>query len=390
MRHLALFCIFFLVSCSQAKNASAPNGQKLSIEIGETKAAPIDYQLTPLAEGLESPWCFAFLPSGDMLVTEKAGRLRLIRDHQLLPMPVLGVPEVFYAGQAGLFDVALHPDFANNHIIFLSYAAGRHEANTLRLAKARYVPTPEAARLEEVEVIFDSREPRQSTSHYGGKIAFLADKTLLLTIGEGYRYRNEAQKLDNYYGKIIRITDDGTAPPDNPFISTAEAMSEIFTYGHRNPQGLVVDADRQIIYQHEHGPKGGDEVNIIIAGKNYGWPVITYGIDYSGAIISPFHQKEGMEQSVVHYIPSIATSGLTLYQGDKFPQWQGDLFLGALAGRHVKRIDLLPDGTFGEQTSLFTELNQRIRDVRTGPDGFLYILTDRQDGAVIKVSPLGP
>lgn len=379
---------FFLpLAISTALTVATSAAAETSKEIGDVPAAPVTYELTEIAGGLETAWSLAFLPSGDMLVTEKSGRLRVIRDDRLLEAPVSGVPDVHYKSQAGLFDVVPHPDFAENGWIYLAYAHADGGKNTLRLARATYAPTAQSGALDDVQVIFEALPLRETSAHYGGKIAFLADGTLLLTNGEGYRYKEKAQALDNHFGKILRLNYDGSIPADNPFLNREGALPEIWSWGHRNPQGLVFDAENDVIYEHEHGPRGGDEVNILKAGANYGWPVITYGIDYSGAIISPFTEREGMEQPVVHYTPSIAASGFALYHGDKFPEWEGDLFVGALAGQHVRRIDVAADGSFGEQTELFTELGKRIRDVRAGPDGFLYVLTDRDDASVYRVSP---
>ncbi len=374
--------IIAVIGISTASAAAQP----LSQEIGAAPEAAENYQLTDIATGLDTPWSLAFLPDGSMLVTEKPGRLRVIRDDTLLAKAVGGVPTVFAKGQAGLFDVVLHPEFSENGMIYLSYAHQENRKNTLRLARARFEPDTAGGSLADFEVLFTGQSWRTTSAHYGGRIVFLPDGTLLMSTGEGYRFREQAQKLDNHFGKIVRLNDDGTVPDDNPFVGQADALPEIWSYGHRNPQGLIFDAENGIVYAHEHGPRGGDEVNIIEKGTNYGWPVICYCIDYTGAAITPYTRLEGMAQSIVHYVPSIAPSGLTIYTGDKFPDWQGDLFIGALAHQHVRRIDL-ENGVFGAQEKLFTSLDKRIRDVRTGPDGYLYFLTDKAGGKVIQVSP---
>ncbi len=385
-RKTASLAVVASLAAFSAGSAALADAERLSTEIGDAPAAPVTYEITEIAAGLETAASIAFLPSGDMLVAEKAGRLRVIRDGELLTEPVSGVPEVHFRSQAGLFDVVLHPEFEENSTVYLSYAHPEGRRNTLRLARARFEPTDDGGSLQDLEVIFTGESWRTTSAHYGGRIAFLNDGTFLLTTGDGYRHREEAQKLDNHFGKIVRLNDDGTVPADNPFVDTQDALPEIWSYGHRNPQGIVFDDKNDVVYAHEHGPRGGDEVNIIEKGNNYGWPVICYCIDYSGAQITPFSQMDGMEQSIVHYEPSIAPSGFAIYDGDHFPDWQGDLFIGALAHEHVRHIKL-EGGQFGAQQEHFGDLGSRIRDVRVGPDGFMYVLTDKSDASVFRVSP---
>lgn len=349
--------------------------------VGTPSAA---YQITTVAEGLDHPWSIAFLPDGAMLVTERAGQLRVIRDGNLEAEPVAGVPETYVAGQGGLFDVVLHPRFAANGLIYLSYANGTPGANTTRVARARF----DGSALQDLEVIFDTSPTKDTAVHYGGRMAFLPDGTLLLTLGDGFDYREQAQVLSNHLGTIVRINDDGTVPPDNPFVGRDDVKPEIWTYGHRSVQGIVIDRATGRVYSHEHGPRGGDELNLIEPGKNYGWPVITYGVDYSGAIISPFTEKEGMEQPLIDWTPSIAPAGLEIYTGSKFPAWTGDLFAAALAFKEVRRVDM-ENGAVAGQETLFKELDERIRDVRQSPDGSLYLLTDSPEGRVLRVDPAG-
>ncbi len=332
--------------------------------------------------GLDHPWGIAFLPNGDMLVTERVGRLRVIRNGALVEAPITGVPEVYGVNQGGLSGIALDPDFATNNTIYLSYAHGTTRANTTRLAKATY----DGAALSDVEVIFESNPTRRTSAHYGGRMAFLPDGSLLLTLGDGFDYREQAQVLSNHLGKIVRLNTDGSSPAGNPFIDDEDAMPEIFSYGHRNVQGIVYDARNDRIYAHEHGPAGGDELNLIEPGLNYGWPVATYGLDYSGARISPYTEMEGTEQPLTYWVPSIAPSGLTIYYGDKFPDWQGDLFVAALVPGDVRRLDMV-DGNVASEETLFADLGERIRHVAVGPDGYLYLLTDNPEGRVLKVSP---
>ncbi|WP_426416137.1 PQQ-dependent sugar dehydrogenase [Aestuariirhabdus sp. LZHN29] len=341
------------------------------------------YELQVVADGLNHPWSLSFLPDGRMLVTERAGQLRIIDAQGVIqPAPVSGVPPVFGRSQGGLFEAIPHPDFSENQLLYLSYAWGDGAANGTRLARARL----DGNRLRDLEVLFTVAPLKDTPVHYGGRIAFLPDGTLLLTTGDGFDYREASQKLDSLLGKVVRLNDDGSIPADNPFVGQEGARDEIYSYGHRNPQGLLYDEASGTVYLHEHGPKGGDEINILEPGKNYGWPVITYGRDYSGASITPYTEYDGMEQPLLHWTPSIAPSGMTLYQGQEFPQWQGDLMAGALAGRHVRLVELEQGRVVGQQ-ELFAELGERIRDVRTAPDGTLYLLSDSSNGTLYRVKP---
>lgn len=339
------------------------------------------YTIETVASGLEHPWSLAFLPDGRLLVTERPGRLRII-DGGKLSAPVAGVPPTYVRSQGGLFEALPARDFAQSGLIYLSYAHGEPRANATRLARARLVGNA----LQDVKVLFTAQPLKDTPAHYGGRMAWLPDGTLLLTVGDGFEYRERAQTLDSHFGKLLRLNADGTAPRDNPFVGRPGALPEIYSYGHRNQQGLVYDAAGRRIYLHEHGPRGGDELNLIQPGRNYGWPAITYGVDYSGAQISPHTKLEGMEQPLLHWTPSVAPAGMTLYTGTLFPQWQGDLLVSTLVERSVRRVDL-KDGKVAGQEILFKELDQRLRDVRTGPDGALYLLTDDPDGKVLKVLP---
>jgi glucose/arabinose dehydrogenase len=345
-------------------------------------AQALEYRVDTIAKGLEFPWSLAFLPDGRMLVTERVGRLRVIDKGVLLPDAITGLPEIFVSGQAGLFDVVLDPDFATNQMLYLSFAHGSKNKNHTRVIRARLVGDA----LQEVTPIFTVKPAKRGDVHYGARMAFLPDGTLVIGTGDGFNYREQAQKLGNHLGKIVRIHTDGTVPADNPFVGNAKALPEIYSLGHRNVQGMVFNAVTGKLFAHEHGPRGGDEINIIEAGRNYGWPLITYGVDYSGAIISPYTEKPGLEQPLVHWTPSIAPAGMTMYRGNLFPQWQGSLFVSALAGEIVQRVPFV-DGRAGPQESLFGELHTRFRDVRTGPDGALYLLTDKSFGRVLRVVP---
>jgi len=347
------------------------------------KVIKTGYKVTEIAKGLDHPWSMAFLPDGSILVTERVGRLRLIKGGSLLTEPVSGVPAVHTGSQAGLFDIVLHPKFAENNIVYLTYAAGTTAANGTQVARARF----DGSTLQDLQVIFKAMPLKDTDNHYGGRIAFLPDGTFALTIGEGFEYREKAQDLSSDLGKIVRLNEDGSVPKDNPFVGQASVRPEIYTWGHRNEQGLTFDAQSGRLYETEHGPRGGDELNIIVAHRNYGWPVITYGMDYSGAYVSPYTQHPGLEQPVIYWTPSIAPSGIAMYRGDKFPAWRGDLFVGALAFKHLRRVHLDEHGNVVGQEQLLNDKNWRIRDVRAAPDGYLYVCTDEDDGRVLRLEP---
>ena len=338
-----------------------------------------DYQLETVAENLDQPWSVALLPEGDFLVTLRPGKLlRVTTDGERTE--ISGVPPTYYAGQGGFFDVVLHPDFNRNNLIYLSYAHGTPDANGTAVIRARL----EGSTLQEAEQILLVRPLKATPQHYGGRLLFLPDGTLLVATGEGFEYRESAQDINSELGKVLRINDDGSTPADNPF--GEDNAARIWTWGHRNIQGLSLDRDTASIYLHEHGPRGGDELNVLEPGTNYGWPAITYGVDYSGAYVSPFTEAPGMAQPLKYWVPSIAPSGLAWYGGSAFPAWRGDLFVGALVDREVRRLDM-EDGAVVAEESLFAELGERVRDVRDLGDGFLYLLTDGSQGKLIKVRP---
>lgn len=342
-----------------------------------------DYRVETLAEGLENPWSLAFLPDGGMLITERSGQLRHISaEGELQVEPISGVPEVYASGQAGLFEIALDPEFEQNNRVFLSYACGTAKANHTCLASA----TLNEQALTDVAEIFRVTPAKSGSAHYGGRIAFLADNSLLLGLGDGFNYREEAQKTSSHIGSIVRLNRDGSVPEDNPYIGQDDALPELYSIGHRNVQGLIYDAEGQRVLAHEHGPRGGDEINLVEPGNNYGWPKITYGVDYSGAVISPYTELPGLEQPLLQWTPSIAPAGFTIYRGDLFPEWDGSLMVAALAGMEVRRV-VLDGSQVVEQESLFKELESRFRDVRSGPDGALYLLTDAAEGKLLKVVP---
>jgi glucose/arabinose dehydrogenase len=332
------------------------------------------YRLETWVEGLVLPWSIAFLPDGSALVTELGGQLRRLDSTGTVGEPIENVPAVYFAGQGGLFDVLPHPDFSRNQFIYLSYAEGHPKNNGTAVARGRLVEN----RLETVEVLFRNFTRKDTPVHYGGRMAFLADGTLLLTTGDGFDYREAAQDVNSGLGKVLRMNDDGSPAQGNPFSDSPY----VYSYGMRNQQGLAVSRSG-VIWLHEHGPRGGDELNRIEPGVNYGWPAITYGVDYSGAVISPYTRWEGMAQPEHYWVPSIAPSGLTIYEGNLFPEWKGDLFVGALVDHEVRRLDLSGGKVINEEV-LFGELDARIRDVRTGPDGALYILTPDR---IVRVLP---
>jgi len=350
----------------------------LAMGMASWAAIAADYELIPVASDLANPWSVAQLPDTSFLVTLRAGKLLHI-DGEGNSVEIAGVPDTYFAGQGGFFDIVLHPDFESNRIVYLSYAHGTPAANGTAITRA--VLTDDA--LEQAEQILLVAPQKDTPQHYGGRMLFLPDGTLLLSTGDGFEYREAAQDKANEMGKVLRVNDDGSVPSDNPFKSAGS--ERVWTYGHRNPQGFALDDKTGTVYLHEHGPKGGDEINIIEPTNNYGWPAISYGVDYSGAYVSPFTQASGMTQPSLYWVPSIAPSGMALYQGQHFPEWQGDLFVGALVDMEVRRVDL-ENGEVVGQESLFTELEARIRDVRMGSDGYLYVLTDGK-GQLIRVVP---
>ena len=345
-------------------------------------------QLEPYVGGLQRPWSLAFLPEGDILVTEKYRGLRLIRDGRLLPEPLAGgPPDVFAKADSGLLEVALDPDFARNRRVFLSFVEGSEEANRTAIWSARY----EDGRLQDGRVIFRVVPDKKGPGHPGGRMIFLPDATLLLTVGDGFDYKAAAQDLGSHLGKILRLTREGTAPADNPFVGRAGALPEIWTYGHRNPQGLARDPVSGDVWEHEHGPRGGDEINRLRAGANYGWPLVTHGIDYDLSIISERAFAPDIERSWFFWAPSIAPSGLAVYRGKAFADWDGKLLVGGLVSRSISRMRPAKQaGFFIEEERMFGSREKRIRDVRVGPDGLVYILTDEDDAELLRLRPVAP
>ena len=347
------------------------------------------FQLETVASGLEDPWSLAFLPGGDLLITEKPGRLRLVRDGELRDEAVPGTPVVWYRGQGGLLEVALHPEFEENQIIYLTYSKPNEAGDeaTTALARGRLV----GDEIVDLKDIFIADAWSGAGPHFGSKLAFDSDGYLFMTVGDRGanafwepRSDHPAQRLDNHKGKTLRLNDDGSVPEDNPFVGQDGALPEIWSYGHRNAQGLVYDAENDRLWLTEHGPQGGDELNLVEKGRNYGWPVIGYGVQYGGQPIHEATHREGMEQPVQYWTPSIATSGLALYQGDVFPEWQGNLLAGGLAGRQVARLPVV-EANGGLQIGIMERPPllsgwARIRDVRVSPAGYIYLVIDDRRG----------
>jgi glucose/arabinose dehydrogenase len=356
-----------------------------------SKSALHDYRLVTVADGLVQPWSIAFLPGGDTLITERPGRLRILRQGKLLPQAVEGVPKVYHVGQGGLLEVMPHPNFASNRLLYLTYSkpgAAEGDSRTA-LIRARF----ENDKLVDVKEIFDAVS--KGRGHYSGKIAFDKNGYLFLTLGdrqvppEGNLEAHPAQDLTNHHGKVVRLHDDGRVPADNPFVNRAGAKPEIWSYGHRNLQGLAVHPETGDLWADEHGPQGGDELNRIQPGKNYGWPVIGFGVNYTtGLAIHSGTHRDGMEQPVKVWVPSIGISGMTIYSGDKFPAWRGNFFVGGMAGQQLSRLTMKDDRVVNEE--LLVQQMGRIRDIRQGLDGFIYLVIDDRDGKPTPVYRLEP
>lgn len=333
-----------------------------------------------IAHGLEQPWALAFLPDGRMLVTEKPGRMRIVTADGKLSAPLAGVPKVAYKGQGGLLDVVLDPQFAKTHRIYFSYSEPRaDDANGTTVAYAELAENS----IENLKIIFQQQPAMKSDKHFGSRLAFAPDGNLFITAGERFFGMQRAQTLDNDLGKVIRVTREGAVPSDNPFVGRKDARAELWSYGHRNLQGAAINPWSGKLWTHEHGPQGGDEINIPLPGRNYGWPVITYGEQYGGGKIGEgITHKDGMEQPIHYWVPSIAPSGMAFYNATRFPQWQGNLFVGSLKFGQLVRLQLDGEKVVSEQR---WDIGRRVRDVRLGPDGYLYLLTDESDGQILRV-----
>lgn len=338
------------------------------------------FRVTPVAEGLVHPWGIAFLPGGAMLVTERPGRLRLVRPGSGVPAIVTGTPEVWANGQGGLLDVEIHPDFSVNRLVYLTYSKPGPRGATTALGRGRL----EGTALVGFEDIFVTEAWARGGNHFGSRIVFDGRGHVFISVGERGAMA-EAQNTTNHQGTILRLMDDGRVPADNPFVGRDGFRPEIFAYGIRSPQGLALHPETGVLWENEHGPRGGDEINQIHAGRNYGWPAITFGINYNGSVISTDTARAGMETPRTYYVPSIAISGMTFYTGDRFPRWKGNLFVGALAGQHLRRLVL--DGTAARHQEVVLPLGKRVRQVKQGPDGLLYLLTDEEEGGLLRLEP---
>jgi glucose/arabinose dehydrogenase len=348
----------------------------------------------PVAEGLANPWSIAFVPGGDILITERAGRLRIVRNGQLLEAPVEGVPEVRARGQGGLLEVALHPQFESNRFLYLTYSKPNADGSegTTAVARGRF----ENDRLTDVQDIFVAEAWSRGGNHFGSRIAFDSDGYLFVTVGDrgvspdpATVHSHPAQDLSNHQGTVNRLHDDGRIPADNPFVGRSDAQPSIWSYGHRNLQGLAYDVTTGYLWENEHGPQGGDELNLVRRGGNYGWPVIGYGLQYGGSVIHQSTTAEGMQQPAHYWVPSIATSGLMIYRGDRFPAWRGSAFSGGLAGEQIARVTLNGERATGVEV-LMGGIG-RVRDIREGPDGFIYVALDHRAGgptAVLRLEPV--
>ncbi len=376
------------------ESTSASNSERSSSDSpvlsDRNVAVANNFQTTTITEGLERPWGMAWLPDGSILITERPGRLRIIRNGKLDLEPISGVPEVFAVNHGGLLDISLHPDFAENRLVYFTYSDGTNQANRTKVARATFDGTS----LQNWEDIFEVNPSKPEGQHFGSRIVWLADKTMLVGLGDGGNppiqlngdlIRNQAQNLNSHLGTMVRLNDDGSIPQDNPFVGDGNANDAIWSYGHRNIQGMTIDPTTNRVWSHEHGSRGGDELNLMQAGENYGWPEVSYSDEYTGGEVAEVSSRPDVPEPELIWTPSIAPSGLAFYSSDRFSQWQGDLFAGGLVSRDVRRIDLDGEGNILGEESI--SIGQRVRDVRQSPDGMLYVLTDEQNGALISVEP---
>jgi glucose/arabinose dehydrogenase len=386
---LILGLLLLLVSIAIAQTSRRPAKTQTNAQSGQT-AAPrsqtprsiaIPNKVTDYATGLEHPWGMAFLPDGRLLVTERPGRLRVVAKNGEVSAPVRGVPEVLARGQGGLLDVALDPQFAQNRILYLSFSEPGGDGASTAVARARFADSA----LEDVKVIYSQRPKVAGTGHYGSRIVFRRDGTMFITQGERMRYSEQAQDLGSLLGKVVRINRDGTIPKNNPFVNRKGARPEIWSYGHRNVQAATLHPDTGALWTVEHGARGGDELNHPEAGKNYGWPVISYGVDYSGRPIGEgITHKAGMEQPVFFWDPVIAPSGMLVYTGNAYPQWKGSFFVGSMTPGALVRLEV-KNGRVTKEERYLGHLHKRIRDVEQGPDGLLYLATDEPRGRILRI-----
>jgi glucose/arabinose dehydrogenase len=370
------------LACALALGA-APSA--LAQDTQRFRTDKVEVIVETVARNLENPWGLAFLPDNRILVTERPGRLRITDANGNLSEPLQGVPRVAARGQGGLLDVAVDPNFAQNRLVYLSFAEDRGEGRAgTSVARGRL--NADGTALEAVQIIFRQEPAHTGPNHWGSRLVFDRDGNLFVTLGDRFDLRAQAQNPANHLGKIVHIKPDGGAAPGNPFLNREDAKPEIWSLGHRNLQSAALHPTTGELWTVEHGARGGDEVNIPQKGRNYGWPVISYGVDYSGAKIGEGTKKAGLEQPVYYWDPSIAPSGMAFYTGDKFPAWRGSILVGALAGKLVSRLETNGNRVTGEERML-QQFGERIRDVRQGPDGLVYLLTDSRNGRILRMKP---
>ena len=387
---LSLAACLLLVACSGNADNNISKTENPGITV---KTEKTNLKVTTITEGLKNPWGLVFLPGGNMLVSERAGNLRIVQPDGTLGAPLKGLPEILSRGQGGLLDVALDPKFEQNRWVYMSFSEpGEDGTSGTAVARGKLA----GDRLEAVEVIFSQRPKVKSNGHFGSRLVFRDDGTLFITMGDrqmvrqnNYKaaHQSHPQRLDSHIGTVARINPDGSVPEDNPFVDQDGALPEIWSYGHRNIQGAAVHPQTRQLWTGEHGPQGGDEINLTDAGKNYGWPAVTYGEQYGGGNIGEGTHKEGMEQPLHYWAPSIANAGMTFYSGDQIPQWRGNLLVAALKFKLLARLELKGDRIVHEERIFQDSLDKRLRQVVQGPDGFVYLLTDDTNGAILRVSP---
>lgn len=373
-----------ILAAMWAASVSGQSNRLRAVAIDRVPIPAADrYEVEAIGPPLAAPWSLAFLPDGSFLVTEKHGGVRIIRADGRATERLPGAPtHVLQKEDSGLLDIALDPDFATNRLVYIAFAEGTEESNRTAIWKAQL----HRDRLTGGRVVFRVNEAKAGTAHPGGRVLFLPDKTLLLTVGDGFDYRDKAQDTASHLGKILRLTRDGQVPTDNPFVDRSGYSPEIWTLGHRNPQGLARDPATGTIWEHEHGPRGGDEINELVAGRNYGWPKVSFGIDYDGKLITDRQHVDGMIDPRFVWSPSIAPSGLAPYHGSKYPEWEGRLLVGALAFRLLAQVRINPKtGLLAEEGRWLVGLKARIRDVRVGADGNVYLLTDDDHGRLLRL-----
>ena len=404
--------MYALSACSPADNSSSAQINSESSTPQKTNSSPSsspsnspllsgsnvtvakNFKATTVLQGLERPWGMTWLPDGAMLITERPGRVRIVRNGTLDPTPITGVAEVFAVNQGGLMDVSAHPNFQQNRFVYFTYSHGSNDANRTRVARAKL----DGSTLKNWQVIFEVSQTKSGGQHFGSRILWLPDNTMLVAIGDGGNpptrldgdlIRKQAQNLNSHLGKVVRLNDDGSIPKDNPFSSSDSssdnANSAIWSYGHRNIQGITIDPVNNKLWSTEHGSRGGDELNLVEPGKNYGWPLVTHSKEYTGGEISNERSRPGMIDPKLVWTPAIAPSGLAFYSGKRLKVWEGDLFAGGLVSRDVRRIDLDANNNIIKEESI--PIGQRVRDVRQSPDGKLYVLTDEQNGQLITIEP---